>query len=287
MKRLILFVVCSFWAFQIYAKVVENNVIKSKILNRDVSYSIYLPDGYDSDLRSYPIIYLLPGYGNDHTTWIQKGNIGWYADREIREGRIVPVIIAIPDGGVGMYVNSFSGKNSYEDFFVREFIPQVEDAYRVRKGKYNRGITGNSMGGWGSMLYALKYPDMFAAAAPLSAGIHDDYDIINYDNARWETVFGSVFGYKLKGKDRLNEYWYKNSILKIVETTSAEDLQKVKFRISCGDQDYLLKGSLLLHLALADKKVQHQLRIKGGGHTWDFWCDDISEALEFIASNFE
>lgn len=286
-KRLAFLVVCFFLTFIVNGKVIEKKVVKSKILNREVSYSIYLPENYDFDSRSYPVIYLLHGYGDDYATWIHKGNIGWYADRLIKEGKIPPVIIIMPDGGVGMYVNSFNGKNNIEDFFIQEFIPEVEDAYRVRKDKYSRGIIGHSMGGWGCLLYAFKYPDLFVAAAPLSAGIHDDNDIIHYDDQRWETVFGSIFGYKLKGDARLNEYWYKNSILKIVETKPVEDLRKVNLRISCGDQDNLLKGSLLLHLALADKKVQHQLRIKGGGHTWDFWREDISEALEFISGNFE
>jgi enterochelin esterase-like enzyme len=203
--RSVLFIVCSMMAFVANGKVIEQNIVKSKILNRGVGYSVYLPEGYDTDNRTYPVIYLLHGYGDDHTTWIHKGNIGWYADKAIKEGKIPPVIIVMPDGGVGMYVNSFDGKNNYEDFFIHEFIPAVEDIYHIKKGKKSRGITGHSMGGWGCLLYALKYPDMFVASAALSPGIHDDKDIQNYDDQRWEKVFGSVFGYNLKGKDRLNE----------------------------------------------------------------------------------
>jgi len=286
-RKLFILVVCISLATFVNGKIVEGYAIKSKILNRDVKYSVYLPENYDIDSRTYPVIYMLPGYSNDHTTWIHRGNIAWYADKEIKEGKLPPVILIIPDGGVGMYVNSCDGKNNYEDFFIKEFIPQIEDIYRIKKGKFSRGIMGYSMGGWGTMLYALKYPDLFVAAAPQSSGIHDDYDILNYEDDRWEEVFGSIFGYKLKENDRLNEYWYKNSILKIVETKSSEELRKVNFRISCGDQDYLLKGSLLLHLELADKKVTHQLRIKAGSHNWDFWREDTPEALEFIGSNFK
>jgi enterochelin esterase-like enzyme len=64
------------------------------------------------------------------------------------------------------------------------------------------------------------------------------------------------------------------------------EIKKINFRISCGDQDYLGKGSLLLHLALTDKNVSHQFRIKGGGHNWDYWRDDITETLEFITGYF-
>jgi S-formylglutathione hydrolase FrmB len=268
------------------AKGIDQDSVKSKILNRSVSFSIYLPDGYDSEQRSYPVIYLLHGYGDNHTTWIDKGNISWYADSAIKSGKIPPVIIVMPDAGVSMYVNSFDNKNSYEDFFIKEFIPSIESSYRIKKNKYSRGITGHSMGGWGCMLYALKYPDLFIASAPMSAGIHDDKDIVTYDNGKWEVVFGSIFGHNLESTERLNEAWYKNSILKIVEEMPQSDLQKVRIRISSGDQDFLLKGSILLHQALSKQGINHQLRIKDGSHTWAYWRSDITDVLEFIAGNF-
>lgn len=268
------------------AKGIEQDSVKSKILNRSVSYSIYLPDGYDSEHRSYPVIYLLHGYGDNHTTWIDKGNISWYADAAIKSGKIPPVIIVMPDAGVSMYVNSFDDKNMYEDFFIKEFIPSIESSYRIKKNKNSRGITGHSMGGWGCMLYALKYPDLFIASAPMSAGIHDDNDIVTYDEGRWEIIFGSILGHNLKSTERLNEVWYKNSILKIVEEMSHTDLQKVRIRISSGDQDSLLKGSILLHLALSKRGINHQLRINDGAHTWAYWRSDISDVLAFIAGSF-
>lgn len=265
---------------------IKQDSVKSNILNRSVSYSIYLPDGYDSEHRSYPVIYLLHGYGDNHTTWIDKGNISWYADAAIKYGKIPPVVIVMPDAGVSMYVNSFDNKNMYEDFFIKEFIPSIENTYRIKKNKYSRGIAGHSMGGWGCMLYALKYPDLFIASAPMSAGIHDDNDIVSYDDDRWEIVFGSIFGHNLKSSERLNEDWYKNSILKIVDEMSQSDLQKVRIRISSGDQDFLLKGSILLHLALSNQGINHQLRIKEGAHTWAYWRSEITDVLEFITGNF-
>ena len=285
-KRTLFIPVILLFSMLVNAKVIEQNSVKSKILNRNVSYSVYFPEGYDSDLRSYPVIYLLHGYKDDQTTWINNGNIAWYADAAIKAGKIPPVIIIMPDAGVSMYVNSFDGKNNYEDFFIKEFMPTVENLYRIKQNKYSRGITGHSMGGWGCLLYALKHPDLFIATAPMSAGIHDDKDIVTYDDQKWETVFGSIFGSDLKGTERLNEYWYKNSILKIVEEKTQAELQKVKIRISSGDQDYLLKGSLLLHFALNEKNVNHQLRVKEGAHTWTFWRSDITDVLEFITGNF-
>ncbi|GLB50442.1 alpha/beta hydrolase [Neptunitalea lumnitzerae] len=268
------------------AQAIKQDSIQSNLLKRAVSYSIYLPENYNTDQRSYPVIYLLHGYGDNHTTWIDKGNIAYYANEAIKSGKIPPVIIVMPDAGVSMYVNNYDGTNNYEDFFIKEFIPAVENQYRIKKNKYSRAITGHSMGGWGCMLYALKYPDLFVAVAPMSAGIHDDEDIITYDDEKWEIVFGDIFGHDIKAKKRLNKYWYQNSILNIVEETPKSELEKVRIRISSGDQDFLLKGSLLLHLALSKKQVYHQLRIKDGAHTWQFWRSDIPEVLEFLGGSF-
>ncbi len=286
MAKIISFITAFFMVYAANGGIIQKGQVKSSILNKTVPYSVYVPAGYDGSSKHFPVIYLLHGYGSDHTAWVRSGKIAEYADSAIEKGKIPPVIIVMPDAGVSMYVNARDEGSNYEDFFIREFMPAVENNYRINRSKGSRGIIGHSMGGWGTMLYALKYPDFFIAASPLSSGIHDDYDIVHYDDARWETVFGSIFGHKLKGRDRLNEYWYQNSILKIVESLPKSSLEKVHYRISCGDQDYLLKGSILLHRALAEKGIRHQLRIKDGDHKWDYWQSDITEALEFITGHF-
>lgn len=286
MAKLVSFIATFFLVFTANAGTIEKGEVKSSILHKNVSYSVYLPPNYHNVSSHFPVIYLLHGYGSDHTAWAKSGKINEYADSAILKGKIPPVIIVMPDAGVSMYVNARDEGGNYEDFFIHELMYTVENSYRITKNKTSRGIIGHSMGGWGTMLYALKYPELFVAASPLSSGIHDDHDIIYYDDARWETVFGSIFGHQLKGRDRLNEYWYRNSILKIVETMPKTSIEKVHYRISCGDQDYLLKGSILLHTALREKGVKHELRIKDGDHKWDYWRSDITEALEFITGYF-
>ena len=87
-------------------------------------------------------------------------------------------------------------------------------------------------------------------------------------------------------KDRLNKYWYDNSVLKLVETRSTDDLKKVRYWIDCGDDDFLTKGNCLLHLALRDKKVPHEFRVRDGSHSWTYWRTGITDALQFIGESF-
>jgi enterochelin esterase-like enzyme len=267
-------------------KVSEQQVVRSELMGKEVKYSIYFPPDYNIAERAYPVVYLLHGFTDDNTGWLQFGEINRYADKAIEAGIIPPMIIIMPNGDSSWYINSYDGKERYEDFFIKEFIPAMESKYRIRAEKKYRGIAGLSMGGYGSLIYALRYPDLFAAAAPLSAGIFDDIEITGMKDETWENIFGPLFGKGLKGKDRLNKFWNKNSILKIVETQPVDELRKVRFWIDCGDDDFLTKGNCLLHLALTEKKVPHEFRVRDGAHNWTYWRTGITDALKFIGDSF-
>ncbi|MDQ2718361.1 MAG: esterase family protein [Bacteroidota bacterium] len=267
-------------------KVIEQINIQSSLLNKNVAYSIYLPPDYFTSERTYPVVYLLHGYTDNNTGWLQFGEINRYADKAIEEGIIPPMIIVMPNGDSSWYINSYDGKENYEDFFIKEFIPSVEKKYRIKSEKKYRGIAGLSMGGYGTLFYAIKYPELFAAAAPLSAAVFDDDAIVSMPDKNYEQTFGQLFGRGLKGKERLNKPWYRNSILKMVSLESAEELSRVRYWIDCGDDDALSKGNCLLHIQLSEKKVPHEFRVRNGAHNWTYWRTGIRDALEFIGDSF-
>ena len=287
--RLINFICCCFQSMLIHAQrgtVLEERTVNSTILGRPVKYSVYLPADYQGSERTYPVVYLLHGYTDDHTGWVQFGEVNRYADKAIQEGLIPPMIIVMPNGDTSFYINSYDGREKYEDFFIKEFMPAVEKGYRIKAQKRYRGVAGLSMGGYGTLIYSLKYPDLFAVAAPLSAAVFDDNTAINMPDKNWEDRLGKLYGQGLKGKDRLTQAWNTNSILKIVESKSADDLKKVRYWIDCGDDDFLTKGNSLLHIALVDKAVPHEYRVRDGAHNWTYWRTGIVDALAFIGDSF-
>ena len=267
-------------------KVLETKRVKSSILSKDVAYSVYLPPDYESSDRNYPVVYLLHGYTDNNTGWLQFGEVNRYADKAIEDGTIPPMIIIMPNGDSSWYINSYDGKEKYEDFFIKEFIPTVEKTYRIKAEKKFRGIAGLSMGGYGTLIYSLKYPQLFAAAAPLSAAIFDDEAVVSAPDNSYDATFAQLYGRNLKGKDRLNMDWYNNSVLKIVDRKSLDELKKVRYWIDCGDDDFLTKGNCLLHIALTEKKVPHEYRVRDGAHTWTYWRTGITDALKFIGNSF-
>ncbi|SDP17593.1 S-formylglutathione hydrolase FrmB [Mucilaginibacter sp. OK268] len=267
-------------------KVIEEQSVKSSILKRNVKYTIYLPADYETANRSYPVVYLLHGYTDDNTGWLQFGEINRYADKAIANGTIPPMVIVMPNADSSWYINSYDGKEKYEDFFIKEFMPQIEKIYHIKANKEYRGVAGLSMGGYGTLIYTIKYPQLFAAGAALSAAVFPDDQMIGMPDENWDHVFAQLYGRGLKGKDRLNKAWQTNSVLSMVQDKTTEQLSSVRYWIDCGDDDFLTKGNCLLHIALMEKKVPHEFRVRDGAHTWTYWRTGITDALQFIGDSF-
>lgn len=72
----------------------------------------------------------------------------------------------------------------------------------------------------------------------------------------------------------------------MVESRPVDQLNKVRYWIDCGDDDFLTKGNCLLHIALAEKRIPHEFRVRNGAHSWTYWRTGITDALEFIGQSF-
>ncbi|WP_254563108.1 alpha/beta hydrolase [Dyadobacter diqingensis] len=288
MKKVLLFLILltSTSAFAQQGVIRESLKVKSKLLGKEVKYNIYLPADYDKTNRNYPVLYLLHGYSDDETGWTQFGQAQEIADKTINSGDAPPMIIVMPDAEVTWYMNTYDNKGRYEDFFTEEFIPYIDATYRTRAKKEFRAVAGLSMGGFGTLLYATKHPDLFAAASALSAAVRTDEEMMAMPDERWESRYTTIYGPNLKGKARLTDFYYKNSILKIIETVNPEKLKTVRYYIDCGDDDALVKGNMVLHASLMDKGIPHEFRVRDGAHTWTYWRTALPEVLKFTGQSF-
>jgi enterochelin esterase-like enzyme len=268
-------------------QVLEGLKLPSAILGRHVAYAVYLPPDYAVSARRYPVVYLLHGYTDDESGWIQFGEISLAADRAIADRDIPPMIIVMPDGGVTFYINDAAGKVRWEDMFVQELIPFMDKTYRTRPDREFRGVAGLSMGGWGTLAATLRHPDLFAAGAAFSAAVWEDEDIVGMKQDSWDKLLGPLFGAAgLAGKDRLTPAFRKVSPLELARSLPEDSLKKVRYYIDCGDDDFLIKGNCALHLLLTDRKIPHEFRVRDGGHTWSYWRTGIVDGLKFIGESF-
>ncbi len=276
----ILFVIISFISNGQQGQVFDALTLESKILDSDRKYAIYLPPDYDKSQRSYPVLYLLHGAGDDQTGWVQFGEVLHIADKSINEGMATPMIIVMPDANTGKrgYFNDISETWLYEDFFFQEFIPFIEKTYRIKSSKRYRAVAGLSMGGGGSFMYALHHPELFSSACPLSAYIGPlTIDGLKDYFVRTEQVFD---------EEALPTYFEQHNALSLVENMDTELIKSVRWYIDCGDDDFLFEGNSLIHIAMRKKDIPHEFRIRDGGHSWTYWRESLPNVLQFVSEAF-
>lgn len=266
--------------------VLEGRALASELLGRDVAYAIYLPPDYDCSSRRYPVVYLLHGLTDDETGWIQFGEANRIADQGILSGDIPPMIIVMPDGGLGWYVDDYTGKQPYEKMFVSELIPHIDATYRTRTLREYRGVAGLSMGGFGSLMLAMRNPETFVAVAAFSSGVRTAEEIVATPQEHWDRVYTVPFGKGLVGQERLTPHYQAFDPLNLAESLPIETLKKIRWYIDCGDDDFLYKGNAALHVILRDRNIPHEFRVRDGGHQWGYWRSGLPEGLKFIGHSF-
>ncbi len=265
-------------------KVIEDNTFESKLMKKDVNYAIYLPPDYQTSERKYPVVYLLHGYTDNHIAWIQFGEVQQAADAGIANGTIPPMIIVMPDAGTTWYINDYKNLEPFEDTFIKEFIPYIDATYKTRSSREYRAVAGLSMGGYGSLVFAMRHPNLFTACAPLSAAVYTDAEFAKSD--WYDGVFSKLYGEGLKGEKRINEHFKKYSPFYILQTAPIDELKKISFYFDCGDDDFLLQANVDLFGEFQKKGINSQLRVREGKHSWEYWRTGIGDALEFIGKSF-
>ena len=282
MKKLLVIAFVFVWglSFAQGGKVMDQLFLKSKILDSERKYAIYLPSDYEYSDREYPVLYLLHGAGDDHTGWVQFGEVKSIADKAIIEGLSTAMIIVMPDAQTQKrgYFNSLEGDWDYENYFFQEFIPFIEDTYRIKNEKRYRAIAGLSMGGGGSFIYALRHPNYFSSACPLSAFLgalsFDDY----YQKNKKK--------FKNIRKDKVFNYYSNHEVLSVINNQTDENLKSVRWYIDCGDDDYLYEKNSLAHIALKKRGIPHEYRVRDGAHNWTYWRSALPQVLGFVSEHF-
>ncbi|MBF9255587.1 esterase family protein [Pontibacter sp. 172403-2] len=277
---LVLFLATSTLLMAQTGKVMENLSLKSKILKMDRKYAIYLPPDYDTSKRTYPVLYLLHGSGDDQTGWVQFGEVLRITDEAIKEGKATPMIIVMPDADTGQkgYFNDVSGKWRYEDFFFQELMPYIEKNYRAKTDKRFRAVAGLSMGGGGSFMYALHHPELFSAACPLSAYVGP----LSLEEAKARFAKENPS----EPDADLTAYYNRHNALSLINSMPEDQKKAVRWYIDCGDDDFLYEGNALAHIAMRKQEIPHEYRVRDGGHTWTYWRSALPEVLEFVSKGF-
>ncbi len=232
--------------------VVKDVSIQSKILDREMKYSLYLPAGYSGE-KQYPVLYLLHGYGGDQNDWWEHDDIADDADAMISAGEIPPMIIVTPDGATWMYIDNCYGNSiNYEQYFFQELIADVESRYSIRRNRQSRVIGGFSMGGYGALRYGVIHHELFSYVYAMSSVIGG---------------YGAV------------------DMSEIVRNYHPSDLPGIT--LECGDRDYFTYENRDFSALLKELGIAHDHIERSGGHDWTFWSACTPKILQKAGDLFK
>ncbi len=259
--------------------IVQCSSVPSKILNRPVGYCIDLPADYASSApKRYPTLYFLHGlFDNDHR-WVDRGGKAIF-DKLTAEGKIGQMLVVMPDARDTFYVNAKDGKDPYEDFFIQEFIPYIDNHYRTIPTREARGISGLSMGGYGALHLAMSHPDLFGTVTAHSAVLLTDFPNPIPTTGRWgfyARILSHAFGSPLS-----QAYWEENSPLTLARNPAKFQGLRIYFDAGTHDRYGFEKGAAILDEILNKENYPHVYALRPGGHGWPFLDKYMNFSLEY------
>ena len=223
--------------------------LESRILGGEQHYAVYLPPSYAKEpLRRYPVLYLLHGMYQDYKSWFSDGGLQAAADKAIAEGAAEMIIIC-PNGFNSFYYNTADMR--YEDFFIQEFVPEVERRYRILSEKEHRNIAGLSMGGFGATYLAFQHHELFGNAYSTSGGFIEPAT----------TLLKNIINAKL----------------------ATEKSHFPTYTLECGEEDVLvIESNKTLSQFLDEKQINYTKIFRQGTHNWKFWKESLPKILRSV-----
>lgn len=214
--------------------------IYDSINDRFWTYNVLLPPEY-SENKYYPVLYLLHGKSSHSGIWTSLDIIkiaDYYYSHSFPH-----LIIIMPDGEDTYYVDDYYKEIKYESFFKNIFLPTVEKNFPISGERDNRFIAGYSMGGYGALLYALKFNEIFSFCYAMSTPADGNGHLL--------TPSPFIFL-----KEKL-------------------DSQIPYIILDIGNTDRFIQTNVEAHLALELLSVPHDFILRTGGHDSQFWKEGL------------
>ena len=258
----------------------ETVPFESRLVGAPLHYNVILPADYARDSskqRRYPVVYLLHGLSGSAGDWVSaRARLADHAAR-------YPFIVVVPEGRDGWYTDSATVPNEkFESYFVKELIPDVDRRFRTVAAREGRAVAGLSMGGYGSLKFGLKHPELFAFAGSMSGALDaaswiPDEKLLAFVRPSIARVYGPA-----DAPD--NETRRANDIFRLVRELTPERTKALPFLyLDCGTEDFLIGGNRNFSALLIEKKVPHEFRQLPGGHSWPYWDRQVQEVLRLAA----
>jgi S-formylglutathione hydrolase FrmB len=277
--------------------VVEFESFDSTALGTPEPYSIFLPPSFNREPnRTYPVVYFLHGLNNDQTSWTVEryGHLQNKIEEMILAKKLPEFIMVHPRGDNSFYCNYADGSKRYEDLITRELESYMETHYRARKGRESRAIGGTSMGGYGALKIALKYPDRYASVvgnSPIIFVGRNPLDVPEeVKSSRYYQFFVNILR-PIFGEPLRQDLWDANNPLLLARGEKFDNLH-IFFDYGTDDRYiptiHLDEGIKALDRALSDAGVPHTFKVyPGEPHGWALVAAHLEETLPFLCQTFK
>lgn len=238
--------------------------VKSAALRQRVDLTLFVP-AQAAAARDLPAVILLHGVYGSHWAWALKGGAHRTAARLIEEGRIPPLVLAMPSDGLWGDGSGYlrHSTQDFEQWIVDEVPAAVRQAVPAVTEKSPWFISGLSMGGFGALRLGAKYPQRFRAVGGHSAMTyfeqHSRFVEENLELYHCPPEDRSVFETMLRHRDRLPPFCF-----------------------DCGTEDPLLELSRELSEQMKQAGIVHEYTEYPGGHEWPYWEAHLPEMLVFF-----
>lgn len=265
-RCIILFLVVALGLPSAWAQQVNDVVVHSASMNKNLHNMVILPKGYDGE-RRFPVVYLLHGYGMKYQEWLR-------VQRELPQvASLHGMILVCPDGANSWYWDSpVRPDMRYETYVAKELTDYIRKNYKTVDAREARAVTGLSMGGHGALWLAIRHQDLFGACGSMSGGV----DIRPFPG-KWEMAVS------LGDYEGNRERWDAHTVM----TQLSRIKPGLRMIIDCGTEDFFYEVNEKLHRELLARKIPHDYISRPGGHSAAYWRNAILYQLLFFAEYFK
>ena len=232
----------------------------SKSMKRAIGYGVYTPPAYNSNTglaskkrERFPVIYWLHGKGGDESTGSNLG-IPEMFHNAITEGKINPAILVFPNcGNFSLFCDSYDNSIMGETILVKELLPLIDTTFKTIDSGKGRALEGFSMGGFGAVKLAFKFPELFSSVVTLGGAFHDLESIIINRPEAFKAMFSNNA-----------DCFQQNSPYILAEKNHKLIKNKVKLKFVNSSKDFTLKNNYKLNARLDNIGIKYEFKLLEG-----------------------
>jgi enterochelin esterase-like enzyme len=232
----------------------------SAALDRSMRYFVYLPPGYETSSRQYPVLYLLHGASGEAEEWAAYGFLN-RLDEGILTRQLNPFITVLPEGEFGYWLNHADEGPRWGDYLTHDVVADVDASYRTLRHAAGRAVGGLSMGGAGGLVQAFTHPATFGAVGAHSPSLREDNSVVDF--------LGE--GIEFDHRDP------------VALAATKSGLDRLRIWLDVGQADHFFPRAQALHGALLERGVPHEWHVFPGEHYDGYWVEHTPDYLSFYS----